>query len=152
MRARLFWLISRTAVFLYRRFPIFGPIPGSVAVVRRDNHFLVIERSDGYGLSLPGGLARPFENAEDALHREVREETGLTITSAELKYDFVTSYLYPTHTRVFETTVEGEIRGSWEGRPRFVSLQELEQEIMPTQRPILRYLNGHNPAVCSANK
>lgn len=146
MRARLFWLISRTAVFLYRRFPIFGPIPGSVAVIRRDTNFLAIQRSDGYGLSLPGGLARPFENAERALRREVQEETGLTITSAELIFDFVTLNLYPTRTHVFEATVEGVMRGSWEGRPMFVSIQELHRNIMPTQRPILPYLENGQPS------
>jgi len=142
VRARLFWFISRTAIFLYRHFPIFGPIPGSVALIRRGAGFLVIQRNDGYGLGLPGGVARPFESAEKALLREVFEETGLTVTSAELKLVFETSLLYPTRTSVFEATVEGEPRGSWEGRVVSVSLEELEHGIMKTQMPVVDYLRS----------
>ena len=143
MGARLFWLISRTAIFLYRRFPIFGPIPGSVAIIRRDERFLVINRNDGLGLGLPGGVARPFEAAETALRREVHEETGLSVVSAQLKLVFETSLLYPTRTSVFEASVEGESRDSWEGRVVCVTLDELDRGIMPTQRQIVEYLKQH---------
>jgi 8-oxo-dGTP pyrophosphatase MutT (NUDIX family) len=144
VRTRLFWFISRTAIFLYRNFPIFGAIPGSVAIIRRDGGYLVIQRNDGYGLGLPGGVARPFERAEDALRREVLEETGLTVTSAELKLVFETSLLYPTRTSVFEARAEGEPRGSWEGRVVSVSLAELERNLMKTQLPVVEYLKRTN--------
>ncbi len=144
MRARLFWFISRTAIFLYRHFPLFGPIPGSVAIIRRDAGFLVIQRNDGYGLGLPGGIARPFESAESALRREVQEETGLKVTSAELKLVFQTSLLYPTRTTVFEAKVEGEPHDSWEGKVVSVSLAELERGIMKTQMPVVEYLKRNN--------
>lgn len=140
MRARLFWLISRSAIFLYRHFPVFGHINGSVAIIRRDGGFLVIKRNDGYGLGLPGGVARPFEKPEAALRREVREETGLEVLSAERKLVFQNSLLYPTRTTVFEATAEGEPRSSWEGRAMLVTLEELERGIMPTQRPVIEYL------------
>jgi 8-oxo-dGTP pyrophosphatase MutT (NUDIX family) len=140
VRARVFWIISRVGSFLYRHFPIFGRIPGSIAIIRRDGGFLAIRRSDGYGLGLPGGIARPFESAERALRREVREETGLTVVSAELKFAFETSALYPTRTSVFEATVRGSIRDSWEGKVLVVSLTELERNIMATQRPVAEYL------------
>ena len=87
-------------------------------------------------------MARPFESAEKALLREVFEETGLTVTSAELKLVFETSLLYPTRTSVFEATVEGEPRGSWEGRVVSVSLEELEHGIMKTQKPVVDYLRS----------
>jgi 8-oxo-dGTP pyrophosphatase MutT (NUDIX family) len=140
VRACFFWLISRTAIFLYRRFPLFGPIPGSIAIIRRDGGFLAIKRNDGYGLGLPGGLARPWETAEQALRREVREETGLELITADLRFEFQTSILYPTRTTVFEATAEGRVHNSWEGAAAIVSLADLDRHIMPTQRPVVDYL------------
>ncbi len=144
MRARLFWLISRTAIFLYRHFPLFGPIPGSVAIICTNGGYLVIERSDGYGLSLPGGIARSFESPETALRREVREETGLRVVSAELKFVFDSSVLYPARTSVFEAVVEGEPHDSWEGKVMVVSLEELERNIMKSQVPVVEYLKRND--------
>jgi 8-oxo-dGTP pyrophosphatase MutT (NUDIX family) len=140
VRPRIFWLISRTAIFIYRRFPVFGPIPGSIAIIRRDDGFVAIKRNDGYGLGFPGGIARPWESAEQALRREVREETGLELTSADLKFKFTITVLYPTTTSVFEATAEGPFRGSWEGAAAVVSLADLDRDVMITQRPVVDYL------------
>lgn len=143
MRARVFWLISRTAIYLYRRFPIFGPIPGSIAIIRRPDGFLVVQRNDGYGLGFPGGIVHPWETAEQALRREVREETGLEVLNAELKFEFRNTVLYPTRTTVFEATLaEGPCRSSWEGRIAVVSFDELNRNIMPSQRPVVDFLQN----------
>jgi 8-oxo-dGTP pyrophosphatase MutT (NUDIX family) len=128
------------AIGVYRRLPLFGPIPGSIAIIRRDGGFLAIRRNDGYGLGFPGGIAHPWESAEQALCREVREETGLEIISADLKFEYQTSILYPSRTRVFEATAEGDFRSSWEGSVRLVSLLELDGGIMASQRPVVDYL------------
>ena len=141
MRARIFWLISRTAIFLYRRFPIFGPIPGSIAIVRRPDGFLVIQRNDGYGFGFPGGIALPWETPEQALRREVREEIGQEVLTAELKFEYRNSFLYPTRTTVFEATLaDGPYRSSWEGTLAVVSLDQLNRNIIPSQRPVIDYL------------
>ena len=140
MRGRLFWLISRVAIVLYRHFPVFGRIRGAVGIVRRDGGFVVLKRSDGYGYGFPGGIRRPFEGAESALRREIAEETGLKLISAEQVLQYEDEKMYPSSTTVFEAIVEGEIRSSWEGEVVVASLSELQQKVMPAQRRIVEHL------------
>ncbi len=45
---------------------------------------LLIQRADTGGWALPGGWVDPGETAEEALAREVLEETGLTVAVGEL--------------------------------------------------------------------
>lgn len=139
-RSRLFWLYSRIAHGLYRRFPVFGEIRGAVAVIRRDGGFVVIERNDGFGLGFPGGIAHFRELPEDTVRREVHEETGLTVTGAEHKFRFHAAEPFPNLTDVFEATAEGEFRNSWEGRVLVASLDELQHRVVAQQRRIVEYL------------
>lgn len=59
------------------------PLPSCHALVRRDNQVLLVQRARapfaGY-YSLPGGAVEVGETVEQALVREVREETGLTVS------------------------------------------------------------------------
>jgi 8-oxo-dGTP pyrophosphatase MutT (NUDIX family) len=48
------------------------------ALVRRTGRLLLVESADG-DLALPGGGVEPGESLEDALRREVREETGAVV-------------------------------------------------------------------------
>ena len=139
-RARLFWIISRIAHRLYGWFPIFGTIRGSVAIIRRNGGFVAIERNDGYGLCFPGGIAGFHEDPEKTVRREVREETGLTPITAELKFQFTHDRPFPTKTFVFEATAEGALQSSWEGAARVVSLEELAQRVVGQQRQVVDYL------------
>jgi ADP-ribose pyrophosphatase YjhB (NUDIX family) len=58
------------------------PLPGVGAIILRRNSILLVQRArsplKGYW-SLPGGLIEPGEKIEEALKREVLEETGLII-------------------------------------------------------------------------
>lgn len=139
-RSRLFWFISRTAHVLYHYFPVFGRIRGSIAIIRRDGGFVVIERNDGFGLGFPGGIARFHENPEVTVRREVAEETGLKILSVDYKFNFNCQSPFPTLTHVFEATADGQLRGSWEGTPQVVSFEELQRRIVPQQRQVISYL------------
>jgi len=139
-RSRLFWVISRTAQFLYQHFPVFGALRGSVAIIRRDGGYIAIERNDGLGLGFPGGIARFRETPEKTVRREVLEETGLNITTAAYQFDFRNPKPLPTHTYVFEATAEGELRSSWEGTARIVDLPELQRRIVSPQRQVVDYL------------
>jgi 8-oxo-dGTP pyrophosphatase MutT (NUDIX family) len=49
------------------------------ALVRRTGRLLLVESADG-DLALPGGGVEPGESLEDALRREVREETGAVVS------------------------------------------------------------------------
>jgi 8-oxo-dGTP pyrophosphatase MutT (NUDIX family) len=134
---RLFGIISRACIALYGRFPVFGALRGAAAVIRKDNRFLVLERSDGLGLAFPGGLAHFWESEERALARELREETGLRLRSQSLLLRYATSIPYPSRVAVFLAEAEGELHSSWEGTPRWVEFPELQQRLMRNQRPVL---------------
>ena len=128
---------------VYGRFPVFGALRGSVAVIRRNGLFLALDRSDGLGLAFPGGLALPWESDEKTLVREVEEETGLHITSWSLLFRYNNTDPYPGRVSVFRAEGEGELRSSWEGVPCWVSPADLHERLMSNQKTILeRLLTG----------
>lgn len=55
------------------------------AVIIRDDKLLLTKQWDGY--SLPGGGVEIAESLEHALERELKEETGLTITAGKIFYN-----------------------------------------------------------------
>jgi 8-oxo-dGTP pyrophosphatase MutT (NUDIX family) len=140
VKRRLFWVVARMCFALYRRFPLFGSLRASVAIICRNNEILVIQRNDGRGLSLPGGIAKRKEAEEDTLRREVLEETGLTVHSPQLRMRYHSSADVPCDISVFEVQVAGEPRNSWEGTPAWKTAVELESRILKSQRPVLELL------------
>lgn len=52
---------------------------GAVCMIEHDGTYLVLRQPHRAGWSLPGGLCDRGESAEQAVTREVREETGLRI-------------------------------------------------------------------------
>ena len=137
LQQRLFGWISRTCIAAYGRFPLFGALRSSAAVIRRDNLYLVIERSDGLGLAFPGGLAHFWESDEHTLARELKEETGLRLGAHSLLLRYSIPVPYPCRVSVFLAEAEGEQRPSWEGIPCWVDFSQLQQRLMLNQRPIL---------------
>jgi len=136
----VFWIVARVCFKLYRWFPIFGSLQASIAVIHREDKILVIERNDGRGVSLPGGIAGWKESEEVALGREVREETGLSVTSAELQMRYHSGAEVPCNISVFSAEVSGELKNSWEGSPRWMRVEELEPRLMKSQRPVLELM------------
>jgi len=132
---------------LYRRFPLFGTLRASIAIIQRNQQFLVIQRNDGRGLSLPGGLAGWKETAEETLRREVLEETGLRVTGHELRMHFHSTAEVPCDIFVFEVQAAGELEDSWEGSPRWMATAEIEPRMLKSQRPVLELLRK----ICSAS-
>ncbi len=55
-------------------------LPGVAAAIKDDaGRILLQEKSSGEGWSLPGGAIEPGETPEQAVCREVREETGILV-------------------------------------------------------------------------
>jgi len=63
------------------------PVPAVAAIILRGSEILLVKRASEPGLgkwSAPGGSVEIGETLEQALSREVREETGLEIEIGEL--------------------------------------------------------------------
>jgi 8-oxo-dGTP pyrophosphatase MutT (NUDIX family) len=137
IKRRLFWIVARTCFTLYRWFPLFGSLRGSIGIIRRGQTILVIQRNDGRGLSLPGGISGWKEAEEATLRREVLEETGLTVTGEQLRIRYHSMADVPCHISVFEVEASGELKDSWEGSPLWMTTPELEPRLLESQRPAL---------------
>ncbi len=140
LKRRLFWIIARTCFKLYRWFPLFGLLRASIGIIRQGESFLVIQRNDGRGLSLPGGIAGWKETEEETLRREVTEETGLNVTSQELRMRYESRADVPCTISVFEVEASGELKNSWEGAPRWITVTELDRQLLGSQRPVFELL------------
>ena len=53
------------------------PLFGVAGIIERDGRVLFIDHSYFDGIGLPGGVVKEGESLEDALKREISEETGL---------------------------------------------------------------------------
>ncbi len=133
-------VLSRSGRRVYRAAPIFGRLRGAVAVLGDGPEYVVIERSDGLGLSFPGGLLWPWESPEQGVRREVREETGLEVRALVQLFAYDDDSGIPVRTVVFRAQAEGDLRGSWEGAVLRVSLEELASRISSAEQPVVQYL------------
>jgi 8-oxo-dGTP diphosphatase len=137
MKRFLFRVIARTAIGLYSYLPIFGCLRASVAVLRKGDLILVIDRNDGRGFSFPGGLARRGETAEQTMRREVHEETGLIVGTTNFLFDYRSKADIPCVISVFEAEVSGSLGESWEGSPRWLSAPEIRSRLLPSQLEVI---------------
>ena len=140
LKRRLFWIVARTCFALYRLFPLFGSLRASVGIIHCGHTFLLIQRNDGRGFSLPGGISGRKEAEIKTLRREVLEETGLTVIGEDLKMRYHSTADVPCDISVFEAEGSGELKSSWEGSPRWMTLPELEPRLLESQRPVLDLL------------
>ena len=85
--------------------------PGSVrvvqAVVCSERGVLLCVRRELRGWELPGGEVEPGEADEDALRREVREETGLEVAIERTVGDYLRTGFRAHRARVFVCHVVG---------------------------------------------
>lgn len=57
-----------------------SPILSACVIIERDGKLLLIDRSDGLGYTIPGGIVRYNETVEACVLREAQEETGYVVT------------------------------------------------------------------------
>lgn len=125
-------------------------LPGVAAVIRDDEgRILLQEKASGEGWSLPAGGIEPGESPEEAMRREVLEETGLVVDDAELLAVFGGKefrYTYPNGDEVeytvvlFGCTAHGE-PGTGSGpetrRVKFLSRDEMPKLALPYPMDLL---------------
>src|SRR5690349_22298867 len=56
-----------------------SPLLGAGIIIERDGKILLIDRSDGLGYTIPGGIVHYRETVEQCVLREAREETGYDV-------------------------------------------------------------------------
>jgi 8-oxo-dGTP diphosphatase len=96
-------------------------------VVLDRGRVLLAVRRELRGWELPGGAPRPGESPEDALRREVLEETGVEVEVEALVGDYHRSGFRPHHARVFRCR---PLRGETP-RVAWFSLSELPATLFP---------------------
>jgi 8-oxo-dGTP pyrophosphatase MutT (NUDIX family) len=115
-------------------------------VVDGSGRLLLQKRADFSNWGLPAGVVDPGDSALEALRREVREETGITVLRAlpfGLYSDPRYSVTYPNGDQVQTFTIAFLVR-DWTGSPtadgvesidaRFFPLDELPSPIYPIHR------------------
>lgn len=114
LRAVIVILIVR---FLAKIFFVEMPaVPSVMALIQKGNQFLFIDLTYKKGFGLPGGVIVAGESAEEALKREVREETGLEVIGSSFLWTVATKTKgIGSLSLVFEVDVQGEIHDSEEG-------------------------------------
>lgn len=98
-----------------------SPLLGAGIIIEQDGKFLVVDRTDGLGYNIPGGIVRYKETVEHCVSRETYEETGYTVQITGL----VGVYSTPDRDPRFRAVaiaykgilLGGSLRASHEGQP-----------------------------------
>ncbi len=109
----------------------------AVGVVRRNNTFFICKRADhqhqGGKWEFPGGKVEADESVEQALHRELQEEIGISIESCfsliEIAHDYADKCVLLSVLLIDKFT--GEPFGKEGQLNRWVNLDELESIDFP---------------------
>ena len=116
-----------------------------VGILARAEKVLVGQRPEGKPYSgyweFPGGKIEPDETAIDALRRELQEELGITVISAQPWFEH--THTYPDKTVLLEmwrvTAFSGEPLGKENQLLRWVTLPEmLELRLLEGNWPIIK--------------
>lgn len=122
-KLRIHWFKIRAIVFakiqLFLGFLLNIQVPPKISVaafIEQDGKFLVLDLSYRNGYGFPGGMMEPGESLEQALRREVKEETGLDIVSLEyITSASDTQYGIGVIAASFKVAVTGTMKASTEG-------------------------------------
>lgn len=124
------WIARPLRSVLKGRAPALASV---AAILEMDGRLLLLERSDGRGMDLPGGIVRWGESVEQAVLREVREETGLQVTVKHIIGVFSAPARDPRFGCVCIAyacdVVSGDLRASEEGRPAWIPIEQLPERL-----------------------
>jgi mutator protein MutT len=123
-------------------------VAAGALILDEQGRLLLQRRADDGSWDLPGGALELGESVEEAVRREVREETGLEIGEMALFGVFSGPEMFHTYPNgdqayfvcvVYLTEdVVGELKCSSEGSAlRFFSLDEVPTELAAANRPII---------------
>ncbi|HWZ20615.1 MAG TPA: NUDIX hydrolase [Ktedonobacteraceae bacterium] len=124
-----------------------SPLLGVGAIIERDGKILLIDRSDGLGYTVPGGIVRHKETVEKCVLREVREETGYEIKLTGLVGVYSKLGRDPRFRAIAiaykGSIVSGTQHGSGEGEPCWHSPEEVFGQLAFDCEDMLKdYLSG----------
>ncbi len=132
-------------------------VPGVRAIlVNHQGEILLQKRTDSLSWGLPAGSVELDETVMEAVHREVKEETGLDIVTVEpisLHCGPSQKYTYPNGDQIQCFSITFIIR-QWTGIPipdgnecsdlQFFSLSNLPQNMVPTHKETLKDYARYN--------
>jgi 8-oxo-dGTP diphosphatase len=92
------------------------PIVSVAAIIEKDGKLLFLDLSYLNGYGIPGGIIQKNEDLDEALKREILEETGLKINNHKYLWSISSSTKnIPTLSIFFKVEVTGETKNSKEG-------------------------------------
>lgn len=114
----LYWIAGGIAKIFGQVVP---PTPSVGAIIERNDKVLLVNLSYSEGYNIPGGILEAGENLEEGLAREVREETGLSVTRAKyLCSNIHTNNNFPGVQATFVVRARGNPKASTEGALEWV--------------------------------
>ncbi len=105
-------------------------------ILTKDNCIWLVKFAKEYGL--PGGIVKHDESLEEAIKREVKEETGIIANSVKLFYSEERSGISKTFNVYEITNYELTLKSSLEGKPVKVNLVHLPKRMRGSHEKIIK--------------